>query len=153
MSKSCKLCAVKVLNSSGSGTWSGIISGVNYVVKKCGELRGLCVANMSLGGGKSSTMNAAVANAVSKGVVMVVAAGNSNVDAKDTSPASEPSAITVGSTMNTDARSWFSNFGIVVDVYAPGSDITSSWISSTVATRVLSGTSMASPRKSQYCCS
>jgi serine protease len=109
---------------------------------------------MSLGG-KSSALNTAVNAAVSAGVVMVVAAGNSNKDACSYSPGSATSAITVGSTTNTDtdARSSFSNKGKCVDVYAPGSGITSSWISSPVATRVLSGTSMASPRKfSMFCC-
>jgi serine protease len=120
-------------------------------VAKCGVLGGLCVANMSLGG-KSSALNTAVNAAVSAGVVMVVAA---NKDACSYSPGSATSTITVGSTTNTDtdARSSFSNKGKCVDVYAPGSGITSSWISSPVATRVLSGTSMASPRKfSMFCC-
>jgi subtilisin family serine protease len=144
------------LNSSGSGTASGIISGVDHVVKKCLELGGLCVANMSLGfSAVVKTINAAVANAVSKGVVMVVAAGNSNKDACFFSPASATSAITVGSTDNTDtdARSSFSNYGNCVDVYAPGSRITSAWKGGTAAINTISGTSMASPRKSQYCCS
>jgi len=150
VSKNCKLCAVKVLNSSGSGTTSDVISGVNHVVKKCRELGGLCVANMSLGSSAVvNTINAAVANAVSAGVVMVVAAGNSNKDACSFSPASTTSAITVGSTSNTntDARSSFSNYGNCVDVYAPGSGIKSAWKGGTAATNTISGTSMASPRK------
>ncbi len=155
MSSNCKLCAVKVLNSTGWGSIAEIISGVNYVTGKCKALGGLCVANMSIGSGKDSMINAAVNDAVNAGVVMVVAAGNDNQDACSSSPASEPSAITVGSTMNTDtdARSSFSNWGSCVDVYAPGSDITSSWISSPDATNTISGTSMASPRKFSMFCS
>lgn len=103
---------------------------------------------MSLGGGGVVTaLNQAVAAAVNAGVVMVVAAGNSNVDACTDSPASEPLAITVGATTHTDARADFSNFGPCVDVYAPGTDIKSSWHTSPTANRNLQGTSMASPRK------
>ena len=100
---------------------------------------------MSLGGGVSAALNTAVANAVAAGVTMVVAAGNANADACLASPASEPSAITVGSTTNNDARSSFSSFGSCVDVYAPGSSITSAWNNG--GTNTISGTSMASPRK------
>ena len=149
MSFKCKLCAVKVLSGSGSGSTAGVIAGVNHVAAQCRVLGGLCVANMSLGGGKSSALNTAVNAAVSAGVVMVVAAGNSNKDACSFSPASATSAITVGSTNNidTDARSSFSNYGNCVDVYAPGSRITSAWKGGTAATNTISGTSMASPRK------
>ena len=110
-----------------------------------------CVANMSLGGGYSSLQNQAVANAVNKGVVMVVAAGNDNKDACNYSPASEPLAITVGSTDSNDARSSFSNWGVCVDVFAPGSFITSSWSTGTTDTHTISGTSMATPRKFSSC--
>ena len=103
------------------------------------------VANMSLGGGISSTIDIAVANAISKGIVMVVAAGNSAADACNSSPARVPEAITVGATTRADAGATFSNFGTCVDIYAPGVDITSAWHSSTTATRTISGTSMASP--------
>ena len=102
---------------------------------------------MSLGGGFSSAWNQAVANAVNAGVVMVVAAGNESQDACNVSPASEALAITVGSTTNTDAQSSFSNFGSCVDVYAPGSNIKSSWNTGVTDTNTISGTSMASPRK------
>ena len=91
VSSSCKLCAVKVLNSSGSGTNAGVITGINHVVATCQEDGLLCVANMSLGGGKSEALNSAVNDAVSNGVVMVVAAGNSNKDACRYSPASAAS--------------------------------------------------------------
>jgi subtilisin family serine protease len=95
----------------------------------------------------SDFFNKAVKDAVSKGVVMVVAAGNGNVDACSVSPASTASAITVGSTSSTDLKSSFSNWGSCVDVYAPGTSITSAWISSSTANTKKSGTSMASPRE------
>ena len=141
------LCAVKVLSASGSGSTSGVVAGINHAKNNCPSGT-KCVINMSLGGGSSPAMNAAVAAAADAGVVVVVAAGNSNANACNYSPASEPKAITVGSTTNTDARSSFSNFGDCVDVYDPGSGITSAWIGSTSATRTISGTSMASPRES-----
>jgi len=103
------------------------------------------VANLSLGGGSSATLNAAIARAVADGITVVVAAGNSNDDACSYSPASEPSAITVGATDSTDSRASYSNWGSCVDVFAPGSQILSAAISSPTAEATLSGTSMASP--------
>jgi subtilisin family serine protease len=103
------------------------------------------VANMSLGGGRSSALDIAVRSAVADGVVFVVAAGNSTANACQSSPAGEPLAITVGSTTSADARSSFSNYGSCVDVFAPGSSITSAWYTSTTASNTISGTSMASP--------
>jgi len=100
---------------------------------------------MSLGGGKSNSLNAAVANAVSAGITFAVAAGNSNADACNYSPASAGVAITVGSTTSSDSRSSFSNYGSCVDIFAPGSSITAAWIGSNTAIRTISGTSMASP--------
>eukprot|EP00804_Cyclotella_cryptica_P022704 CCRYP_012496-RA/>CCRYP_012496-RA protein AED:0.02 eAED:0.02 QI:131/1/1/1/0.5/0.33/3/1727/396 len=147
VSANCQLCAVKVLSANGEGPWSGIIAGIDHVLAKC-RVPGsaLCVANMSLGGSKSAAVNNAVAAAVNGGVVMVVAAGNDSSDACYSSPASEPLAITVGSTTISDTLSWFSNQGPCVDVYAPGSDIISSYGTSPSAVETLSGTSMASPR-------
>jgi subtilisin family serine protease len=111
------LCAVKVLNAEGYGTFAGIIAGINHVLSKCSVPgSAFCVANMSLGGPKSSALNNAVAAAVNAGVVMVVAAGNESSDACYISPASEPLAITVGSTTITDSQSWFSNYGSCVDI-------------------------------------
>ena len=136
------LIPVRVLDCNGEGTWSGVIAGIDWVANS--SLRP-AVANMSLGGGFSASVNAAVASAVSSGVTMVVAAGNENSDACKKSPASEPSAITVGSTTTGDVRSSFSNFGKCVDIFAPGSSITSSWNTSSTATNTISGTSMASP--------
>jgi subtilisin family serine protease len=103
------------------------------------------VGNMSLGGGASSTLDSAVDGAISAGVVMVVAAGNSNTDACGASPARVPDAVTVGSTTDTDTRSSFSNYGSCLDIFAPGSSITSAWYTSDTAIRTISGTSMAAP--------
>nr|WP_318010905.1 S8 family peptidase [Deinococcus multiflagellatus] len=143
VAKGVTLVAVKVLNCQGSGSNSGVIAGVNWAVTNKGSAA--AVANMSLGGGFSQAVNDAVNNAASRNLVMVVAAGNENQNACNVSPASAANAITVGSTTNTDARSSFSNYGTCVDIFAPGSNITSTWIGSTSATNTISGTSMATP--------
>jgi len=144
VAKNVTLVAVRVLDSSGNGTNSGVIAGVDFVTSdhQAGQP---AVANMSLGGGASSALDTAVANAVSDGVTFAVAAGNENQNACNVSPARTASAITVGSTTMTDARSSFSNFGTCVDIFAPGSSITSSWNTSDTATNTISGTSMATP--------
>lgn len=142
VAKSVNLIPVRVLDCAGSGSLSGVIAGIDWVA---GSSIRPAVANLSLGSSKSSTVNAAVAGAHSKGVTMVVAAGNSNADACLYSPASEPTAITVGATTSSDARASYSNFGTCVDVFAPGSNITSAWHTSTTAINTISGTSMASP--------
>lgn len=142
VAKQVKLVPVRVLDCAGSGSYSGVIAGIDWVA---GSGLRPAVANMSLGGSYSSTLNAAVAGAVAKGVTMVIAAGNSNVDACTTSPAGEPSAITVGATTSADQRASYSNFGACVDVFAPGTSITSAWNTGTTATNTISGTSMASP--------
>ena len=135
---------VRVLDCNGSGTTAGVIAGINWAAAN--HLAGVpAVANMSLGGGYSPALNAAVRSAVADGITFAVAAGNSNADACDASPASEPAAITVGATTSTDARASYSNFGSCVDIFAPGSGILSASNASTTASRVLSGTSMASP--------
>jgi subtilisin family serine protease len=142
VAKSVSLRAVRVLNCSGSGSTSGVISGVNWVAQN----RVLpAVANMSLGGGASSALDTAVNNAINAGVTFAIAAGNSNANACNFSPARVAAAITVGSTTSTDARSSFSNFGTCVDIFAPGSSITSAWATSDTATNTISGTSMATP--------
>lgn len=143
VAKAVTLVPVRVLDCSGSGSTSGVIAGVDFVANASGQRP--AVANMSLGGGYSSSLNKAVAGAVSKGVSMVVAAGNSSADACTSSPASEPSAITVGATTSSDAKASYSNFGSCLDLFAPGSSIASTWYSSDTATATLSGTSMASP--------
>jgi subtilisin family serine protease len=133
---------VRVLGCSGSGTNAGVIAGVDWV--KHNHLKP-AVANMSLGGGASQALDTAVTNAISAGVVFAVAAGNDSGDACAKSPARTPNAITVGSTTRTDARSSFSNYGTCLDLFAPGSDITSAWHTSNSATHTISGTSMAAP--------
>ena len=142
VAKSVNLRAVRVLNCSGSGTNSGVIAGVDFVRLNHSNP---AVANMSLGGGASSAVDTAVNNLVNSGVVLAVAAGNSNANACNSSPARAANPMTVGSTTTTDARSSFSNFGSCLDLFAPGSGILSAWASSNTATATLSGTSMASP--------
>ena len=100
---------------------------------------------MSLGGGVSSTLDTAVVAVINDGVSVVVAAGNSKRDACRFSPARVPAAVTVGATTSTDTRAPYSNFGICLDLFAPGSAIKSAWYNSTTAINTISGTSMASP--------
>lgn len=146
VAKGVGLVPVRVLDCSGSGSWSGVIAGLDWVASS--TLRP-AVANLSLGGAASSTVDAAVAGAVAQGVTVVVAAGNNNgQDACQYSPAREPSAITVGATSNNDYRAYFSNIGTCVDLFAPGYNITSAWNSSSTATNTISGTSMATPHVS-----
>jgi subtilisin family serine protease len=146
VAKGATLVPVRVLDCNGSGSWSGVIAGVDWVTnQKKSTPSTPMVANMSLGGGASSTVDNAVTNAVTAGVVMVVAAGNSNANACNYSPARAASAITVGATTSTDARASYSNFGSCLDLFAPGSSITAAWHTSTTATNTISGTSMASP--------
>ncbi len=135
---------VRVLDCSGSGSTSGVIAGIDWMIAH--HTAGTpAVANLSLGGSYSPAMNAAVARAVADGIVMAVAAGNENADACGVSPASEPSAMTVGATEASDARAYYSNYGSCVDIFAPGSAIVSAATSSPTASRSLSGTSMATP--------
>lgn len=142
VAKSVNLRGVRVLNCSGSGSNSGVIAGVDFVRL---NRQNPAVANMSLGGGISSALDTAVNNLANSGVAIAVAAGNSNTNACNSSPARAANAITVGSTTTTDARSSFSNFGTCLDLFAPGSGILSAYATSNTATATLSGTSMASP--------
>jgi subtilisin family serine protease len=142
VAKNVTLKAVRVLNCSGSGSYSVVIAGVDWVKNNHASP---AVANMSLGGGGSLALDQAVASAVASGVTFAVSAGNSNAPACNYSPAREPSAITVGSTTSTDARSSFSNYGSCVDIFAPGSSIYSSTMTSTNTYASWSGTSMSSP--------
>jgi len=142
VAKSVTLHAVRVLDCNGSGTTSGVIAGVDWVTAN----RILpAVANMSLGGGASTALDDAVRNSVAAGVTYAIAAGNSNADACSSSPARVSQALTVGSSTSGDVRSSFSNFGTCVDLFAPGSSITSAWNTSDTATNTISGTSMATP--------
>jgi len=136
------LIGVRVLDCGGSGTWSGVIAGIDWVTKNAVRP---AVANMSLGGGVSSSVDNAVKNMIASGVATAVAAGNSYRDACNFSPARVATAMTVGATSKTDRKPNWSNYGSCVDWFAPGVGITSAWYTSDVATNTISGTSMASP--------
>ncbi|MFL6138000.1 MAG: S8 family serine peptidase [Frankiaceae bacterium] len=140
VAKSVQLRAVRVLDCSGSGSNSGVIAGMNWVASNHATKS---VANMSLGGGFSSSVNSAATNLVNSGVFLAVAAGNSNADACNYSPSSAPGTLTVAASDINDARASFSNYGGCVDVYGPGVNITSDWLNN--GTNTISGTSMATP--------
>ena len=140
--KATRVVAVRVLDNSGSGTTSGVIAGVDWVTS---HRVGSAVANMSLGGGASTALDTAVNNSIASGITYAVAAGNSNVNAATTSPARVGAAITVGASTSTDYRAGYSNYGSVLDLFAPGSSITAGWHTSDTAAATLSGTSMATP--------
>jgi subtilisin family serine protease len=143
VAKSVTLKPVRVLDCNGSGTMSGVIAGVDWVT---GNKSGPAVANMSLGGGASSSLDSAVQSSINAGVTYAVAAGNdSGANACNYSPARVGAALTVGSSTSSDARSSFSNIGSCLDLFAPGSSITSAWHTSNTATNTISGTSMATP--------
>jgi subtilisin family serine protease len=142
VAKQVRLVPVRVLSCSGSGSTSGVIAGVDWVTQ---THSGPSVANMSLGGGASAALDQAVQNSIASGVTYAVAAGNSNTNACTFSPARAPAAITVGATTNNDSRASYANFGSCLDVFAPGSNVTSAWIGSDSMTHTISGTSMASP--------
>ncbi|KAJ9461961.1 Aqualysin-1 [Diplonema papillatum] len=148
IAKSTKLIAVKVLSDFGSGTLEGIISGMEWVVQQKDLTRRPSIGSMSLGGGSSPVFNEAANAAQAAGVHMVAAAGNSNADACNFSPAGANLITTVGSTEWTrfqtmDYRSPFSNYGTCVDVFAPGTLVLSCAVGGGYTT--LSGTSMACP--------
>ncbi|MFD7653446.1 S8 family peptidase [Actinosynnema sp. NPDC059797] len=138
--KGARVCAVRVLNGSGSGTISGVISGITWVTAHHVKP---AVANISLGGGASVALDDAVRRLIEAGVTTAVSAGGSNAGTGNTSPARVAEAITVGATNQTDARAPSSNYGAGVDVYAPGTSITSAWHTGDTATNTLNGTSMA----------
>ncbi|MET1073927.1 MAG: S8 family peptidase [Umezawaea sp.] len=142
IAKAAKVVGVRVLDNNGSGTTAGVVAGIDWVTANAVKP---AVANMSLGGGVSTTIDAAVRRSIASGVTYAVAAGNSNANASTSSPARVAEAITVGATERTDARASYSNFGSVLDVFAPGSGITSSWNTSDTAANTISGTSMATP--------
>ncbi|MEU7345334.1 S8 family peptidase [Streptomyces bacillaris] len=142
VAKKAKIVAVRVLDDNGSGTTEQVIAGIDWVAANAS---GPSVANMSLGGGADPALDAAVQKAIAAGVTFGVAAGNESSDAGQVSPARVPEAITVASSTEADEQSSFSNYGSVVDIYAPGSDITSTWNDSDTGTNTISGTSMATP--------
>jgi len=151
VAKKVTLVAVKVLDQNGSGSFAGVIAGVEWSVGSKQRRNRPSVANMAIGGSKSDSLNRAVNAASDAGVIMVVAAGGSNSDACNFSPASAEKVITAGATdigsdgndNQVDVRSSFSSLGKCVHIFAPGSSILGAWIDSDRATRVLSGTSMS----------
>lgn len=143
VAKQVNLHSVRVLDCSGGGTFSGVIAGVDFVTQKA---KRPAVANMSLGGGISQSLDLAVKRSIASGIAYAVAAGNDGgKNACGVSPARVPGALTTGSTNITDMRSSFSNIGECVDVFAPGERVKSAWHTRDTATRTLSGTSMAAP--------
>lgn len=142
VAKKVRIFGVRVLDCQGSGTYAGVISGIEWVTRNHVKP---AVANMSLGGPVSQAVDDAVKASVGAGVTYVVAAGNENTDACQSSPARAAPAITVGATTRFDERASFSNVGPCVDIFAPGAQITSAWFVNPSATNTISGTSMASP--------
>src|SRR5215217_3402593 len=148
VAKKVRLFSVRVLNCQGTGSWSDVINGVNFVTwhrAQSAQQGYPAVANMSLGGETNSAADAAVRNSIRAGVTYVVAAGNGNSDAATYSPAGIAEAITVGATNRFDARAEFSNYGPTLDLFAPGVSIPSAWIGGDLMIATASGTSMASP--------
>ncbi|MFE6132335.1 S8 family serine peptidase [Streptomyces sp. NPDC056437] len=142
VAKKARIVGVRVLDNSGSGTTEQVVAGIDWVTRNAVKP---AVANLSLGGGVDPALDTAVRNSIASGVTYVIAAGNDGANASNYSPARVTEAITVGSTTSTDARSSFSNYGTVLDIFAPGSSITSSWNTGDAATNTISGTSMATP--------
>ena len=142
VAKGATIVPVRVLDCAGSGYNSDVIAGINWAISNhTGSTP--AVMNLSLGGGASTTIDAAINNAIADGIVVVVAAGNNSLNACNYSPARVPNAITVAASTNADARASFSNYGSCVDLFAPGQSITSTWLNN--GTNTISGTSMASP--------
>ncbi|KAK9765977.1 hypothetical protein K7432_005267 [Basidiobolus ranarum] len=144
VAKKVKLIGVKVLSGSGSGTTSAVISGINWVAQQAIASGRKSIANMSLGGGNSEALKQAVNAAVNAGVTFIVAAGNGNQDACNTSPANAALAFAVGASTANDSVSSSSSYGPCIKLFAPGQDIKSAWIGGPSASKVLPGSSMAS---------
>ncbi|OEV02461.1 S8 family peptidase [Streptomyces oceani] len=142
VAKKANVVGVRVLDDQGSGTTAQVVEGIDWVTENA---KGPSVANMSLGGGADEALDTAVQNSIKAGVTYGVAAGNESTDAGNSSPARVKEAITVGATDNKDAQAEFSNYGEVLDIYAPGVDITAGWNTGDDATETISGTSMATP--------
>lgn len=144
IAKFATIVPVRVLDCTGSGSYAGIIAGLNWIAAN-NPANTPAVVSMSLGGGVDATLNATIAILATKNIISVVAAGNSNANACNSSPSSEPTAITVGATDINDARASFSNYGSCVDLFAPGVNIVSDLNSAAGGSQTLSGTSMATP--------
>lgn len=142
VAKNARLYAVRVLDCDGSGSYSQVIAGIDWVTR---NHKSPAVANMSLGGPISQALDNAVRASIRSGVTYALAAGNENSDACQSSPSRVWEALVVGSSTVADTRSSFSNYGSCVSLFAPGSEITSTWIGSNYATNTISGTSMATP--------
>jgi len=147
VAKNVDLIAVRVLNCTGSGTFSGVIAGMDWVAESA---NGASVANMSLGGGSNQSVDDAVGRLFEAGIPTIVAAGNGNrggreQNACDYSPAGAEHAYTIGATSGNDSKTSWSNYGDCVNMFAPGASITSAWHTSNSATNTISGTSMAAP--------
>lgn len=142
IAKQVRLHGVRVLDCGGSGLTSGVIAGVDWVTANHVKP---AVANMSLGGGASTSLDNAVRNSIAAGVTYSLSAGNSNADACLTSPARVAEALTVGATSSTDSRASFSSYGTCLDLFAPGVSILSAYNGSDTQAATLSGTSMAAP--------
>ncbi len=147
VAKDVNLVAVRVLDCNGSGTFSGVIAGMDWVAENAS---GPSVANMSLGGGSSETVDDAVERMFDAGVPVIVAAGNGDrrgreQDACGSSPAGADRAYTIGATSSNDSKTSWSNYGDCVNMFAPGASITAAWHTGDTAINTISGTSMAAP--------
>jgi subtilisin family serine protease len=142
VAKAVLIRAIKVFTCTGGSANSTIIAGIDWTTSN--HIKP-AVANLSLGGGASQATDDAVNRLSNAGVFVAVAAGNDNVDACNVSPARASTVTTVASSTSSDAKSSFSNWGSCVELYAPGSSITSAWYTGDTATNTISGTSMASP--------
>ncbi|MEU6213314.1 S8 family peptidase [Streptomyces sp. NPDC047023] len=142
VAKKARIVGVRVLDNNGSGTTAQVVAGIDWVTRNAVKP---AVANMSLGGSADSALDTAVRNSIASGITYGLAAGNESTNASTKSPARVAEGITVGATTNTDAKASYSNYGTVLDIFAPGSSITSAWATGDTATNTISGTSMATP--------
>ncbi|MEU6208948.1 S8 family peptidase [Streptomyces sp. NPDC047023] len=142
VAKKAKIVGVRVLDNEGYGTTAQVVAGIDWVTRNAVKP---AVANMSLGGGADSALDAAVRNSIASGITYAVAAGNESANASTKSPARVTEAITVGATNSADGRAGYSNYGSALDLFAPGSSITSAWNTGDYATNTIDGTSMATP--------
>jgi len=142
VAKKANLVSVRVLDCDGNSTTSRVIAGINWINE---NIDGPSVVNMSLSGGGSYAMDAAIKNSIASGVTYIFAAGNSNADACNYSPSRVDEGITVAASTSEDSRASYSNYGSCVDTFAPGSSVRSAWIGSNTMERTISGSSMAAP--------